>query len=62
MVARISAQHPNLKVEVFTPPGRSIYLISLGGADMDREAAAKMVDKARSMGLPDDTYVQNFSE
>jgi eukaryotic-like serine/threonine-protein kinase len=62
MVARISAKHPNLKVEVFTPPGRSIYLVSLGGGDMDREAAAKMLDKARSMGLPDDTYVQNFAE
>ena len=51
-----------LKIEVFTPPGRSIYLVSLGGGDMDREAAAKMLDKARSMGLPDDTYVQNFRE
>ena len=62
MVARISSQHPNLKVEVFTPPGRSIYLISLGGGDMDRDEAVKMRDKARSMGLPDDTYVQNFKE
>jgi eukaryotic-like serine/threonine-protein kinase len=62
MVARISSKHPNLKVEVFTPPGRSIYLVSLGGGDMDHDEAVKMLDKARSMGLPDDTYVQNFSE
>ena len=41
MVARISGKHPNLKVEVFTPPGRSIYLVSLGGGDMDRERGGK---------------------
>ena len=52
MVARISSKHPNLKVEVFTPPGRSIYLVSLGGGDMDHDEAVKMLDKARSMGLP----------
>jgi eukaryotic-like serine/threonine-protein kinase len=62
MVASISAKHPNLKVEVFTPPGRSVYLVSLGGDNMDREEAAKMLDKARSMGMPADTYVQNFAE
>ena len=63
MVARISGKHPNLKVEVFNPPGRSdVYLITLGGADMDHEQAEKMRDKARSMGLPNDMYIQNFSE
>ncbi len=62
MVTRISGKHPNLKVEVFSPPGRSVYLISLGGGDMDHQQAIEMRDKARSMGLPDDTYVQNFSE
>ena len=44
MVARISGKHPNLKVEVFNPPGRSdVYLITLGGADMDHEQAEKML-------------------
>ncbi len=62
MVATINTKHPNLKVEVFTPPGRSIYLISLGGDGMDHDEAVKMLDKARSMGLPDDTYIQNFAE
>jgi eukaryotic-like serine/threonine-protein kinase len=62
MVASISVKHPNLKVEVFTPPGRSVYLVSLGGDGMDHEEAVKMLNKARSMGMPDDTYVQNFSE
>jgi eukaryotic-like serine/threonine-protein kinase len=63
MVASISAKHPNLKVEVFSPHGKSdIYLVCLGGGDMDRAEAAKMLDKVRSMGLPDDTYIQNFAE
>jgi eukaryotic-like serine/threonine-protein kinase len=62
MIARISEKHPNLKVEVFTPPGRSIYLVCLGGGDMDHQQAVEMLDKARSMGLPDDTYIQNFAE
>ncbi len=60
MADRISGKHPNLKVSVFSPPGRSVYLVILGG-DMDRDEAAKMVDKARSMGMPGDTYMQNFS-
>ena len=62
MVAQISGKHPSLKVSVFNPPGRSgDYQVILGG-DMDRDQALNMLDKARSMGMPADTYVQNFSE
>jgi len=62
MVDKLKAQHPNLDVAVFTPAGRTtLYLISLGGA-MTHEEALKMKDKAASMGLPADTFVQNFSE
>jgi eukaryotic-like serine/threonine-protein kinase len=62
MVAQISSKHPNLKVSVFNPPGRGgDYQVILGG-DMDRDQALKMLDKAHSMGMPADTYVQNFSE
>jgi cell division protein FtsN len=62
MVAQISGKHPNLKVSVFNPPGRGgDYQVILGG-DMDRDQALKMLDKAHSMGMPADTYVQNFTE
>jgi len=62
MVAQISGKHPNLKVSVFNPPGRGgDYQVILGG-DMDRDQAMKMLDKAHTMGMPADTYVQNFSE
>jgi eukaryotic-like serine/threonine-protein kinase len=62
MVAQLAGKHPNLKVSVFDPPGRSgVYQVILGG-DMDRDQATKMLDKAHSMGMPADTYIQNFSE
>jgi eukaryotic-like serine/threonine-protein kinase len=62
MVDKLKAQHPNLDVAVFSPAGKTtVYLISLGGA-MTHEEALKMKDKAASMGLPPDTFVQNFSE
>jgi hypothetical protein len=62
MVDKLKEQHPNLDVAVFSPKGKtSVYLISLGGA-MTHPDAIKMRDKAASMGLPADTFVQNFSE
>ena len=62
MVDKLKAQHPNLDVAVFSlATGKSPYLISLGGP-MTHEEALKMLDKARSMGLPADTFVRNFSE
>jgi eukaryotic-like serine/threonine-protein kinase len=62
MVAQISGKHPNLKVSVFNPPGKSdVYQVILGG-DMDRDQATKMLDKAHTMGMPADTYVQNFTQ
>jgi eukaryotic-like serine/threonine-protein kinase len=62
MVAQIAGKHSDLDAEVFDPPGRGgVYLVTVGGA-MDRDQAAKMLDKARREGLPADSYVQNFSK
>jgi hypothetical protein len=36
-------------------------MVILGGA-MDHNQATAMLDKARSKGLPPDTYIRNFSE
>ena len=60
MVAEISSKHPDLGAEVF-PTRSGVYLVTVGGA-MDRDEAAKMRDKAQRLGLPADTYVQNFSK
>jgi hypothetical protein len=62
MVEKLKKEHPNLNVAVFSPGGRANdYLISLGGA-MTHDEAVRMLGKARSMGLPADTFVRNFSE
>jgi eukaryotic-like serine/threonine-protein kinase len=62
MVDQIKSKHPDLEPEVFSPPGHSgVFLVTLGGP-LDREAAGKMVGKAERAGLPDDTYIQNFSK
>jgi hypothetical protein len=59
MVSQINEKHSNLDAEVFTPKSGD-YLVTLGGP-MDRDQAIKMLDRARRAGLPEDSYVQNFS-
>ena len=59
MVSQINEKHANLGAEVFSPKSGD-YLVTLGGP-MDRDQAAKMLDRARRAGLPEDSYVQNFS-
>jgi hypothetical protein len=62
MVAKITARHPGARAEVFSPRGkRDVYLVSLGGG-LDHAAAVKMLGKVRTMGLPADSFVQNYSE
>lgn len=58
-VEAITQQHPDLQPEVFAPKGGSPYLVALGGWMSSTEAAA-LRDRARSEGLPRDTYTQNF--
>jgi hypothetical protein len=56
----INGEHPALQAEVFSPSGGAPYLVVLGGA-MSREQAEELRRKARSSGLPHDTYIQNYS-
>jgi eukaryotic-like serine/threonine-protein kinase len=60
MVTTISDKHPDLGAAVYNPPGRNVYLVTVGGP-LDHDAAIKMRDKAEREGLPHDTYIQNFS-
>jgi eukaryotic-like serine/threonine-protein kinase len=58
----INARWPDLGATVFTPRGRrGYYLVALGDR-MTRSDATRLQRKARSMGLPRDTFVQNYSE
>jgi hypothetical protein len=59
MVSQINEKHSNLGAEVFSPRSGD-YLVTIGGP-MDHDQATKMLDKARRAGLPEDSYVQNFS-
>jgi eukaryotic-like serine/threonine-protein kinase len=59
MVSQINEKHSNLGAEVFSPKGGD-YLVTVGGP-MDHDQAIKMLDRARRAGLPEDSYVQNFS-
>jgi eukaryotic-like serine/threonine-protein kinase len=50
-----------LRPEVFTPNGRAPYLVTVGGV-MSRDEAFAMARKARSEGLPRDSYAQNYRD
>jgi hypothetical protein len=60
-VSQISGQHSDLKISVFNPAGSNVYMVVVGGA-MDHTHATQMLDKARREGLPQDTYIRNFTE
>ena len=59
----INRKWPGFRAEVFAPKGHNHppYLVALGGR-MDRMEAARVLQKARSRGLPRDTFMLNFAE
>jgi hypothetical protein len=58
-VAQIISKHAALNPEVFAPRGHAPYLVTVGGS-MNHDEAMAFRRKARSEGLPRDTYAQNF--
>lgn len=58
--AEVARKHPELRPEVFKPDGRSPYLVAIGGV-MNRDEAIVLAKRARSLGLPRDTYAQNYT-
>lgn len=58
--ARALAQRfSELNPEVFAPRGGDVWLVTLGGI-MSRGEALALRDRVIDMGLPEDTYAQNF--
>jgi len=59
----INKRWPGMNAEVFAPKGvdHPPYLVALGGR-MSRIEAARVLQKARSRGLPRDTFILNFSD
>jgi len=58
-VGTIAQQHADLRPEVFTPTGHAPYLVTVGGA-MSRDQAFAFVQRVRRLGLPRDSYAQNY--
>jgi eukaryotic-like serine/threonine-protein kinase len=58
-VGTIAQKHADLHPEVFTPTGRAPYLVTVGGV-MSRDQAFSFAQHVRGLGLPRDTYAQNY--
>jgi eukaryotic-like serine/threonine-protein kinase len=56
----INEKHPELQAQVFSPDG-SLYLVTLGGR-MQRDEAARLRQQALRLGMPRDTYIQNYKQ
>ncbi len=55
----LNEKHPGLNANVFSPSNGKFYLVASGGR-MTREEAARARQRAIRMGMPPDTYVQNY--
>ena len=58
-MAEIAQSHPDLTPAVFTPPGRAVFVVTLGGP-MSKEEAFAFSGKAKREGMPQDVYAQNY--
>jgi hypothetical protein len=55
----LAERYPQLQPRVFGMKGAAPWMVTLGGT-MSRTEALVLREKAVSLGLPDDTYAQNF--
>jgi len=58
-VAEIAQSHPDLSPAMFTPPGRPVFVVTLGGP-MSKEEAFAFSGKAKREGMPQGIYAQNY--
>jgi hypothetical protein len=61
-VQRINERWPYLHAALFTPQASHGYYLVALGPGMDRAEAIGLQRAARGLGLPRDTYVQNYDE
>jgi hypothetical protein len=61
-VATINQRHPDFHAEVFTPNGHTHgpFLVALGGR-VTRAEAERLERRAKSQGLPRDTFARNYA-
>lgn len=58
--ASLAQKHPDLTPQVFSPTGKAPWLVTIGGV-LERDPAYALARKARTIGLPRDTYAQNYT-
>jgi hypothetical protein len=58
-VTELAQSHPDLEPSVFTPTGRAPFLVELG-RPMSKQDAFAFSGKAKRIGMPKDTYAQNY--
>ena len=58
----VNSRWPELHAVVFTPTRAPGYFLVALGNRMTREEAIEVQQKARRLGLPRDSYVQNYSD
>ncbi len=56
----LAQQHPGLSPTIFSPTGRAPWLVTVGGV-LERDAAYALARQAPSLGLPRDTYAQDYT-
>ncbi len=58
----VATKHPGLNPTVFSPGGRGGPYMVVLGAPMTRTEAVHFRQRARSQGMPRDTYIQNYNQ
>jgi hypothetical protein len=56
----LAQQHPGLSPAIFSPTGKAPWLVTVGGL-LQRDAAFALARNARALGLPRDTYAQDYT-
>lgn len=56
----LAQNHAELQPQVFSPTGRAPWLVTIGGV-LQRDAAYALAHRASRLGLPRDTYAQNYT-
>ena len=59
--AEINRKYPQLKAEMFSPGGKSPFLVTVGGPITSRAEARRLRQDAVRSGMPRDSYTQNFA-
>ncbi len=61
-VGALKTKHPDLSPAIFLPNGHGAPYLVVSGGRMSRESADKLRRRAISIGLPHDSYIQNFKQ